>query len=71
MIDLLITHGIVITMNPQREVIEDGAVAIQGDRIVAVGPSEALSAQYPAHRVLDAHRKVVMPGLIDSHGQYS
>ena len=68
MIDLLITHGIVITMNPQREVIEDGAVAIQGDQIVAVGPSGELSTQYPAHRVLDAHRKVVMPGLIDSHG---
>ncbi len=68
MIDLLITHGVVITMNPSRQVIEDGAVAIQGDRIVAVGASEELSAQYSARRTIDAYRHVVMPGLIDSHG---
>ena len=68
MIDLLITHGTVITMVPSRQAIEDGAVGIQGDRLVAVGASEDLSAQYAAQRVIDAHRHVVMPGLIDSHG---
>jgi cytosine/adenosine deaminase-related metal-dependent hydrolase len=68
MMDLLITNGMVITMDRDRQVIKDGAVAIQDNRIVAVGPSEELSAQYTARRVIDAHRNVVMPGLIDGHG---
>jgi 5-methylthioadenosine/S-adenosylhomocysteine deaminase len=37
MSDLLITNGIVVTMDPQRRVIEGGAVAIKGERIVDVG----------------------------------
>ena len=37
MADIIITNGIVVTMDPQRRVIEDGAVAIEKDRIVAVG----------------------------------
>ena len=36
MADILIEHGTVITLNGQRRIIEDGAVAIRGDRIVAV-----------------------------------
>lgn len=68
MIDLLISDGIILTMNAERQVIDRGAVAIQDDRIVAVGPVDELSAQYPARRVINADRKVVMPGLIDSHG---
>src|ERR1700691_2993996 len=37
-VDLLVTGGTVVTMDAQRRVIEDGAVAIRGDSIVAVGP---------------------------------
>ncbi len=67
MADILITGGVVITMDPARRVIEDGAVAITGDRIVAVGPSAEVKAQHSAPRVIDAHRKAVLPGLIDCH----
>ncbi len=66
-IDLLITRGTVITMDPTRRVIEDGAVAVHGDRIVAVGDTATLTAQYRAKKTLDAHRKAVLPGLIDAH----
>jgi len=66
--DILITGGTVITMDPQRRVIEDGAVAIAADRIEAVGTSAELATRYRARRVIDARRKVVMPGLIDGHG---
>ena len=44
MADILITGGVVITMDPERRVIEDGAVAIDGSRIVAVGPSAEVRA---------------------------
>jgi cytosine/adenosine deaminase-related metal-dependent hydrolase len=67
MIDLLITSAIVITMDPRRRVIENGAVAISEDLIIAVGETDELLAQYQARRVMDAAGKIVMPGLIDAH----
>lgn len=67
-VDILITGGTVITMDPARRVIEDGAVAIIGDRIVAVGETKQLAATYVAKERIDARRKIVMPGLIDGHG---
>ena len=66
-IDLLIERGTVITMDPSRRVIEDGAVAVHGDRIVDVGDSVALRQRYTPRKTIDAHRKAVLPGLIDSH----
>jgi cytosine/adenosine deaminase-related metal-dependent hydrolase len=66
-IDLLIDRGTVITMDAQRRVIEDGAVAVRGDRIVAVGTTSELRSRYQARESIDAHRKAVLPGLIDAH----
>lgn len=68
MIDLLLAHGVVVTMNPDRAIIEDGAVAIAGNRIVAVGPTEAIEAAYTARRTLDCRGRAIIPGLIDAHG---
>lgn len=67
-IDILIAGGTVITMDSTRRVLEDGAVAIRGERIVAVGPTAELRARFAARQVIDARRKIVMPGLIDGHG---
>ncbi len=67
MADLLILHGTVITMNPERRVIEDGAVAITGDRIVAIGTTDEITAAHDAPETIDARRKAVLPGLIDVH----
>ena len=66
MCDFIIKHGIVMTMDPQRRIIEDGAVAVQADRIVAVGPTQEITAAYQSNEI-DASRKVIMPGLIDGH----
>ncbi len=66
-IDLLIQHGLVVTMDAQLRVIEDGAVAVQGTDIVQVGPSAELAAQFEAGETLDAHNQLVMPGLINAH----
>ena len=51
-------------------IIEDGAIVINGATIEAVGPSAEIEAQYseqPDIEIIDAHNKIVMPGLIDSH----
>jgi 5-methylthioadenosine/S-adenosylhomocysteine deaminase len=66
--DVLITGGTVITMDPQRRVLENTAIAIVGDRIAGIGPTAELEAAYQATRVIEAGGNVVMPGLIDGHG---
>src|ERR1700727_2962789 len=66
-VDLLVTNGTVITMDVQRRVIENGAVAVRGDLIVAVGASTDLTSQYEATKIVDAHGAIVMPGLINGH----
>jgi 5-methylthioadenosine/S-adenosylhomocysteine deaminase len=68
MIDLLIKHGDVFTMTGDGVgYLEDGAVAIDGNKIVAVGASSELEREYKAERIIDAHMKAVLPGLIDGH----
>jgi 5-methylthioadenosine/S-adenosylhomocysteine deaminase len=66
-IDLLITHGVVITMDAQRRIFADGAVAIKENKIVAVGPSIEMGKSYQARRVIDARGGVVQPGFVDAH----
>ena len=64
---LLITNGRVITMDPERRVIRDGAVLIDGDRIKDIGKTAELKKQYPDAEILDVHDNIVMPGLVDVH----
>ena len=66
--DLLVRGGRVVTMDSERRVIEDGAVAIKGGRIIAVGPRADVEARYTtARETIDAGGKVVIPGLINGH----
>lgn len=64
---LVISGGVVITMDATRRVIPDGAVAIEGERIAAVGPRAEVEAAHPGAERLDARGKAVLPGLIDGH----
>ena len=63
---ILIKNGIVITMDPRRRIIKNGAVAIENDRIVDVGKSDAIKG-FQAEKVFDATDRIVMPGLVDAH----
>src|SRR5205085_4000855 len=51
----------------RREVVTDGAVAIRGTRIAAVGKTDDVLAAYDAARVVDGSRFVVTPGLVNTH----
>ncbi len=66
-VDLLVSGGTVITMDKSRRVLDDGAVAVRGDAIVAVGPRADLEAHYEASRRIDAHGTIILPGLINGH----
>ncbi|WP_033296169.1 amidohydrolase family protein [Amycolatopsis jejuensis] len=65
--DLLFDGGYVVTMDPERRMIRDGAVAVTDGAIVAVGKSADLRGQYPAARRVDCTDRLVIPGLIDAH----
>lgn len=67
LVDILIRNGYVITMNPDRKVIENGAIAVEDNRIVDVGRSEALKKEYEAEIVIDARHKAVLPGFVNTH----
>ncbi|MFL5586207.1 MAG: amidohydrolase [Ktedonobacteraceae bacterium] len=64
---MLFTNATVITMNPTRDIITNGAVAVTGNRIVAVGKSDALRQQYHEDDVIDVQGRLILPGLIDTH----
>lgn len=65
--DLLLTNAIVLTMDEHYHQYDPGAVAITGDRLVAVGPQAAVLAEYTAAEVVDCGGKVLMPGLVNAH----
>src|SRR5579872_3989444 len=57
----------VVTMDPQRRVIENGAVAIVADHIVDVGTREAIDRAWQAKQRLDRPDAILTPGLINTH----
>ena len=69
-VDLLVTGGLIVTLDSRQPVIEGGAVAIKDGRIVAVGPSAEVTGRHVARKTVDARRKAVMPGLIDTHHHF-
>lgn len=66
-IDMLIKHGIVITVNENNHIFNDGAVAISGNRIVDVGKTDQVLNKYRSDTVIDAKGMAVLPGLVNSH----
>src|ERR1700726_2342535 len=57
----------VITEDAQRRVIENGAVAIRGDRIIGVGAKAEIDKRFEARQRLDRPDAILAPGLIDTH----
>ncbi|HXM45168.1 MAG TPA: amidohydrolase family protein [Bryobacteraceae bacterium] len=65
--DWIWTGRYVVTMDPQRRIIENGAVAIRGERIMAAGPASEIERTYQARQRLDRPDAILAPGLIDTH----
>lgn len=66
-IDLIVQNGTVVTMDASRRVIENGAVAIRKNEIVAVGTLAEISGKYSSKQMVDARGKLIIPGLINTH----
>jgi 5-methylthioadenosine/S-adenosylhomocysteine deaminase len=68
MIDILIRHATVVTVDSERRVLEDGTIAVKADRIVAVGSdSEVCAVHGDAAQIIDGRHMTAIPGLIDGH----
>jgi 5-methylthioadenosine/S-adenosylhomocysteine deaminase len=65
----LIVGGTVVTMNPARELLVDGAVLVEDARLAFVGPRRHLPG-LPVDETLDARGTVVMPGLVNCHTHF-
>jgi 5-methylthioadenosine/S-adenosylhomocysteine deaminase len=66
-VDSIWSAGWVVTMDPSRRVIENGAVAIAGDHIVEAGTRQAIDAKYSSSDRLDRPNAILTPGLINTH----
>lgn len=66
-VDILIVGGTIVTMNAEREVIENGAIAITNGKIDLMGTRRIVERNSRAKRVINATGKVIIPGLINTH----
>jgi 5-methylthioadenosine/S-adenosylhomocysteine deaminase len=66
-VDILLVHGAVVTMDSAWRIFLDGAVAVRGNEIVAVGPSADLTARFSARETVDCRGCAIIPGLINAH----
>jgi 5-methylthioadenosine/S-adenosylhomocysteine deaminase len=64
--DILIIGGTVVTQDPERRMIDDGAVAITGNKIIEVGKARDLKNE-KAEFVINAKHNLILPGFVDAH----
>jgi 5-methylthioadenosine/S-adenosylhomocysteine deaminase len=65
--DLVIEHGLVVTMDAKGTVIQDGAVVVKNGKITEVGSTEQVASGHRARKVIDAGQGIIIPGLVNAH----
>jgi 5-methylthioadenosine/S-adenosylhomocysteine deaminase len=66
-VDILITEGLIVTMDNSGTIYDDGALAIENDTIIDLGHSEDIKKAYRGKKEISARNCIVMPGLINGH----
>ena len=66
-VDLLVDGGTIVTMDASRNVLENSAIAVRGERILDLGPSREIKKRYDAKRLIPAQGTLIIPGLINTH----
>lgn len=64
---MILKNGRVVTQDKDKPYIEDGAVVIEGNKIIAVDTTENILAKYKEEDIIDVDGKVIMPGFINTH----
>jgi cytosine/adenosine deaminase-related metal-dependent hydrolase len=66
----LFTNATIITVDPERTIWLDGAILIEGNRIVAIGKTASVLEDpllHPGSKIVDCQGKIIIPGLINTH----
>lgn len=66
-VDLILSGGTILTMDGTRTIVKDGDIAVRGDTIVAIGPSQKIEQEYEAGKTIDGRGDLVLPGFINGH----
>lgn len=66
-VDLIINADYVLTMDQDLAVIEGGAIAIKGRKIVAVDTAAQITQNYSASKIITGQGMVAFPGLVNTH----
>jgi 5-methylthioadenosine/S-adenosylhomocysteine deaminase len=66
-VSLVVVGAHVVTENASHQVLSPGAVAIDGQKIIAVDTPEAIAAKYRAAQTISARDQIILPGLINTH----
>ena len=67
-IDLIVLGDQIVTMDSDRTIIVNGAVAVDDGVIIAIGTEADIASKYVAKQTLPGNNRVVMPGLVNGHG---
>ncbi len=64
---ILIEHATIITLDPERRILTDGSILVDGRDVVQVGRAATVRPPRPPVRVIDGRRRIVLPGFVDTH----
>ena len=65
--DFIISGATIVTMNQERLMIKDGAIAVSGDAIVAIGKNSEITPKYKAKRTINGSGFLITPGFTNAH----
>jgi 5-methylthioadenosine/S-adenosylhomocysteine deaminase len=66
-VDILITGGTIVTLDEKDSKLNPGALAIDGDAIVAVGMKKEILSSFHGKETIDVPGSIIMPGLVNAH----
>ncbi len=66
-VDLIITGAKALLLDPDNTCLNRASVAIDKDEIVAVGPTDKITKQYTAKKIITAEDSLIMPGFVNCH----
>ena len=65
--DLIVSGAYIVTMDTEKTVLENGAIAVKGGLIVALGDAEEITTAYQAPEVIAGKNRAIMPGFVNGH----
>ncbi|MCL5985368.1 MAG: amidohydrolase family protein [Actinobacteria bacterium] len=63
----IIKNALIVTVNNRNEIIDEGSIVVEGQKIKAIGKASEIASKYSTEKQIDALGMVAMPGLINGH----